>query len=84
MGLRNQVGRHGDTKSQSGAVPILLLALLVLTTSPYSNLGVLQGLNPQPQLLIASVYHSATSAVAIRVRVLSKEGKLGAVLNPTK
>jgi hypothetical protein len=62
MGLGNKVGRHGDTKRQSGAVPILLLALLVSMTSAYSNLGVLQGLNPQSQLLVASVYHSATSA----------------------
>ncbi len=60
MGLHNQVGRHGDTKHHSGAVPILLLASLVLMTSAYSNLGVWQGLNPWPQLLIASVYHSAT------------------------
>ncbi len=35
---------------------------MVSTTSAYSNLGVLQGLNPQPQLTIVSVYHSATSA----------------------
>ncbi len=64
MGLCNQVGRHGDTKRQLGAVPILLLALLVSMTRAYFNLGVLQGLNPQPQLLIASVYHSATSAAS--------------------
>jgi hypothetical protein len=63
IGVHNQVGRHGDTKRQSGAVPILLLALLVLLTSTYFNLGVLQGLNPQPLLLKASVYHSATSAI---------------------
>jgi hypothetical protein len=57
IGLYNQVGRHVATKHQWGAVPILLLALLISRTSTYSNLGVLQGLNPQPQLLIASVYH---------------------------
>ncbi len=42
VSLRNQVGRHRNTKHQSGAVPILQLALLVLMTSAYSNLGVLQ------------------------------------------
>jgi hypothetical protein len=48
--------------SQSGAVPILLLALLALTTSTYSSLGVLQGLNPQGQL---SVYQLAISAIVL-------------------
>ena len=46
-----------------GLYPILLLALSALTTSAYTSHGVLQGLNPQHQLLKASVYHSATSAV---------------------
>jgi hypothetical protein len=46
-----------------GLYPILLLALLALTTSAYTSLGVSQELNPQHQLLKASVYHSATSAV---------------------
>ncbi len=50
------------------AVSILLLALPALTTSAYSSLGVLHGLNPQHQLLIASDYHSATSAVG-RIKV---------------
>jgi hypothetical protein len=54
--------QKAETKRQSGAVPILLLALLALMTSAYSSLGVLQGLNPQCQLLKASVYHLATSA----------------------
>jgi hypothetical protein len=47
--------RSAETKHWSGAVPILLLALLALTTSAYTSLGVLQELNPQPQLLKASV-----------------------------
>jgi hypothetical protein len=46
-----------------GLYPILLLALLALTTSTYTSLGVSQDLNPRPQLFKASVYHSATSAV---------------------
>ncbi len=55
--------RNAETKRWPGAVPILLLAILASTTSAYSSLGVLQGLNPQYWLLKASVYHSATSAV---------------------
>jgi hypothetical protein len=55
--------RNAETKRWSGAVPILLPALLPSPTSAYTSLGVLQGLNPQPQLLNALVYHSATSAV---------------------
>jgi hypothetical protein len=47
--------RNAETKRQSGAVPIPLLALLALMTSAYTSLGVLQELNPQPQLLKASV-----------------------------
>ncbi len=43
-----------ETKRWSGAVPILLLALSALATSAYTSLGVLQELNPQPQLLKAS------------------------------
>jgi hypothetical protein len=54
--------RNAETKRQSGAVLILLLALLASMTSAYSSLGVFQGLNPQHQLLKASVYHSVTSA----------------------
>ncbi len=46
-----------------GLYPILLLALSALTTSTYTSLGVSKDSNPQPQLLKASVYHSATSAV---------------------
>jgi hypothetical protein len=45
-----------------GLYPILLLAVLALTTSAYTSLSVSQNLNPQRQLLKASVYHSATSA----------------------
>jgi hypothetical protein len=48
-----------------GLYPILPLALLASMTSTYTSLGVSQDLNPQPQLLKASVYHSATSAVEI-------------------
>jgi hypothetical protein len=55
--------QNAETKHWSGAVPIRLLALLALTTSAYSSLGVLQGLNPRHQLLKVSVYHSATSAI---------------------
>jgi hypothetical protein len=48
-----------------GLYPIPLPALLALTTSAYTSLGVSQDLNPQCKLLKASVYHSATSAVGI-------------------
>ncbi len=54
--------RNSETKHQSGAVPIPLLALLASATSAYSSLGVSWELNPQPQLLKALVNHSATSA----------------------
>jgi hypothetical protein len=47
--------RNAETKRQLGAVPILLLALLDLMTSAYTSLGVLQELNPPPQLLKALV-----------------------------
>ncbi len=53
---------NAETKCQSEAVSILLLALSASTTSADSSLGVLQGLIPQHQLLKASVYYSATSA----------------------
>ncbi len=46
--------QNAETK-HSGAVPILLLALLASTTNAYTSLGVSQELNPQPQLLKASV-----------------------------
>ncbi len=46
--------RYAETKRQSGAVPILLLALSALATSAYTSLGVSQESNPQPQLLKAS------------------------------
>jgi hypothetical protein len=49
--------------ASQGLYPILLLALLALMTSAYTSLGVSQDSNPQRQLLKASVYHSATSAV---------------------
>ncbi len=52
-----------ETKHWSGAVPILLLVIPASMTSTYSSLNVLQESNPQPQLLKALVYHSATSAV---------------------
>jgi hypothetical protein len=45
ISLRSKVRRHRDTKRQSGLLN-LLLALSVLTTSAYSNLGVLQGFEP--------------------------------------
>ncbi len=54
--------RNAETKRRSGAVPILLLVIPASMTSAYSSLNVLQESNPQPQLLKASVYHSATSA----------------------
>jgi hypothetical protein len=47
--------QNAETKRQLGAVPIPLLALLALTTSAYTSLGVSQELNPQPQLLKALV-----------------------------
>ena len=47
--------RNAETKHRSGAVPIALLALSASTTTAYTSLGVLQELNPQPQLLKASV-----------------------------
>jgi hypothetical protein len=59
--------QNAETKRWSGAVPILPLVLLVSTTSAYTSLGVSQELNPQPQLLKALVYHSATSAVEVPV-----------------
>jgi hypothetical protein len=55
--------RNTETKHQPGAVPILLLAILASTTGTYSSLNVSQESNPQPWLLKALVYHSATSAV---------------------
>jgi hypothetical protein len=55
--------QNAETKCWSGAVPILLLAISASTAGAYSSLGVLQGLNPQYQLLKATVYYSATSAV---------------------
>jgi hypothetical protein len=67
--------RNAETKHRSGAVPILLLVIPASTTYTYSSLNVLQGLNPQPQLLEASVYHSATSAVP--KNVLFTEAELG-------
>jgi hypothetical protein len=53
VALKN--ARNAETKHRSGAVPILLLALLAFTTSAYTSLGVLQELNPRPQLLKALV-----------------------------
>ncbi len=45
--------QNAETKRRSGAVPIPLPALSASTTSAYTSLGVLQELNPQPQLLKA-------------------------------
>jgi hypothetical protein len=53
VALKN--ARNTETKHRLGAVPILLLALLASTTSAYTSLGVLQELNPRPQLLKALV-----------------------------
>jgi hypothetical protein len=47
--------RNAETKHRSGAVPIPLLALSAWMTSAYTSLGVLQELNPRPQLLKALV-----------------------------
>jgi hypothetical protein len=66
--------QNKETKHQSGAVPILLRVIRASTTSIYSSLNVLQESNPQPQLLKASVYHSATSAVEQSVICSVKEG----------
>ncbi len=38
--------QNAETKHQSGAVPILLLAISALTTSAYSSLGVFQLIGP--------------------------------------
>jgi hypothetical protein len=56
-----------------GLYPIPLLALLALTTTAYTSLSVSQDWNPQPQLLKASVYHSATSALPSRVPSVIQE-----------
>ncbi len=56
--------QNTETKRGLGAVPILLLVIPAMM-SPYSSLYILQGFNPQPQLLKALVYHSATSAVVL-------------------
>ncbi len=58
--------RNAETKRRAGAVPIPLLALSASTTSAYTSLGFWQESNPQPQLLKALVYHSATSAVGLK------------------
>ncbi len=47
--------RNAETKRQSGAVPIPLLALLALMTRAYSSLGVSRESNPRHQLLKALV-----------------------------
>jgi hypothetical protein len=56
-----------------GLYPTLLLALLASTTTAYTSLGVSQDSKPQRQLLKVSVYHSATSAVALRILQPNKE-----------
>jgi hypothetical protein len=65
--------QNAETKCQSGAVPILLLIIPVLTTGSYSSHNILQGLNPRPWLLKTLVYHSPTSAVVKRVETCHKE-----------
>ncbi len=47
--------QNAETKRWSGAVPIPQLALLALTTSAYSSLGVSRESIPRPQLLKALV-----------------------------
>ncbi len=61
ISLHSKVRRHRDTKRQSG-LPNLLLALSVLTTSTYSNLGVLQGFEPPT---------SATNSVSLPLSHIS-------------
>jgi hypothetical protein len=72
--------QNPETKCQAGAVPILLLVIPASTTSAYSSLNFLQELNPQPQLLKALVYHSATSAVCNEDE-MERQGELLASLN---
>ncbi len=61
-----------------GLYPILLLALSASTTSAYTSLGVSQDSNPRRQLLKASVYHSATSALLVAcVRGTTRQGQRG-------
>ena len=61
MSLRSKVRKHRDTKHQSG-LPNLLLALSVSTTSAYSNLGVLQGIEPRT---------SATNSISLPLSHIS-------------
>ncbi len=56
--------QNAETKRQSGAVPIPLLALSASTTSAYSSLGVSQESNPHLSYLRRRSNHSATSAVS--------------------
>jgi hypothetical protein len=44
IALKN--AQNAESKHRPGDVPILLLAILALTTGTYSSLGFLQGLNP--------------------------------------
>jgi hypothetical protein len=60
--------QNAEVKRQSGAVPIPLLALLALTTSANSSLGVSRELNPRPQLLKASVSPLSSSECMIHTR----------------
>jgi hypothetical protein len=73
--------RNAETKHRSGAGPIPLLALSASMTSTYTSLGFSQELNPQPQLLKALVYHSATSAVVQNVSDTNKERRWGPYLS---
>ncbi len=61
--------QNAETKRRLGAVPILLLAISASTTGAYSSLNVSQELNPQPWLLKALVYHSATSVDDLGVKL---------------
>ena len=64
MSLRSEVRRLSDTKRQLG-LPNLLLALSVSTTSAYSNLGVLQGIEPRT---------SATNSISLPLSHISCVG----------
>jgi hypothetical protein len=63
-----------------GAVPLLLLAISASTTGAHSSLDVSQGLNPQPWLLKALVYHSATPAA---IALGYDEDTMSLVVDPT-
>jgi hypothetical protein len=60
--------QNSETKRWSGAVPIPLLAISASRTSAYTSFGVLQELNPQPQLLKASIRSSTMSLITLKMR----------------